>query len=1171
MRMVTQQNFSGYANDVEGRESWLSKPLFASLTLEHVLYIAFILIAIISRFYDMGARVMSHDESLHTYYSYNLATGKGFQHTPLMHGPFLFHITALSYFLFGDSDFTSRLPMALLGIVLVAMPVFFRRWIGRAGALVAALGILISPTILYHARYIRQEQSVLVWTMLTALCVWRYIETKRWGWLIALAVVLGFHATDKSTSFLNVAMFVAFLTPLALWQLYAARSKLKDALMLAGFGAALGLLMLAVTALYAAVSVRLAQALNLQITVGANPVVLSLDRQELIFIGLLLVLSVPLVAGMVFLLRSTFGAWLREASENASALNPLLVMVVTTLFMASPALLLVLNRIWHRVSGSDLVAIELLGNMSNLQNNGQVVTTMFAITFALIAISVAIGLVWNAQRWLVVVAVFLGITVPLFTTLFTNGAGMGTGFVGQLGYWMAQQDVKRGSQPWYYYFIIVPLYEYVLVLGSLCAVVFMAYRLVMYWRTHRVPVRMPEPLPTADPSAGTQLMLDGADIFGTTDEPVRAAHPENDTASLFAGFLVWWTVATWLIYSIAGEKMPWLSVHFALPMVLLTGWFVNRIANADVIAQFRERRGWAVVGLSLLGVVLMGRLLSLIGGFDLGSGQATQTFSFVGNVLVAVFALVAVFYALGKLVSPGVIGRMLGLGIFMFLAVLTVRTAVTVTYINYDYTKEFLFYAHGGPGVKVALNQIDELSKRLGSKDPLKIGYDSDTSWPMSWYMRDFPGQRFYGEALPGDFEDLQVILMGDGNPKRAEIEPQLTEKYTKFDYMLVWWPMQDYFDLEKPADSSTFRESGWNRIKYMLSTPKTREALWEIIFNRNYEPYAQLFNRRDLTPESWSPGHRFNVYVRNDVAAQVWDYRVGEIAGAPARPATAPSSAKVQSPAMLAFAPDGAKFVIDHRANRVFELDAANNVIKSFGGFGGATGKFNDAWGIAVDSLGNILVADTFNHRVQKFDRDGNFLSQWGKPGVSDQPGTGQDTVFFGPRDIKIDRNGYLLVTDTGNKRVQVFDSEGNYLNQFGKGGTGDGEFNEPVGLALDEAGNIYVADAWNRRIQVFGPDYKFLRKFDVGAWEGLDQGVLQSVEHKPYLAINGNTLYISSPRTGQVLAYSLAGQAQELPEVTFNANDWPTGLAIRDNTLYVTNAATGQVMSFVLNAKAQ
>src|SRR3954470_10681805 len=126
---------------------WLARAY--SINWEAVAYMALFVLAILTRFVNLGARVMSHDESLHTYYSWRLETAGDYQHTPLMHGPILFHVTALMYFLFGDSDFTARLYPAILGVILVMMPpLLFKRWLGRWGALLASVMFLISPLLL---------------------------------------------------------------------------------------------------------------------------------------------------------------------------------------------------------------------------------------------------------------------------------------------------------------------------------------------------------------------------------------------------------------------------------------------------------------------------------------------------------------------------------------------------------------------------------------------------------------------------------------------------------------------------------------------------------------------------------------------------------------------------------------------------------------------------------------------------------------------------------------------------------------------------------------------------------------------------------------------------------------------------------------------------------------
>src|SRR5690606_32861702 len=156
---------------------FLSRPLVAALKLdwEKAIYLTFMIIAIATRFYGLGDRVVSHDESLHTQYSYQFYNGDGYSHSPLMHGPTLFHTTALSYWLFGDSDYASRIPNAILGVILVLMPYFLRTWLGRRGALFASFMFLISPYISYYSRYIRHDIYLIVFAFIVFIATWHYI------------------------------------------------------------------------------------------------------------------------------------------------------------------------------------------------------------------------------------------------------------------------------------------------------------------------------------------------------------------------------------------------------------------------------------------------------------------------------------------------------------------------------------------------------------------------------------------------------------------------------------------------------------------------------------------------------------------------------------------------------------------------------------------------------------------------------------------------------------------------------------------------------------------------------------------------------------------------------------------------------------------------------------
>ena len=107
------------------------------------------------------------------------------------------------------------------------------------------------------------------------------------------------------------------------------------------------------------------------------------------------------------------------------------------------------------------------------------------------------------------------------------------------------------------------------------------------------------------------------------------------------------------------------------------------------------------------------------------------------------------------------------------------------------------------------------------------------------------------------------------------------------------------------------------------------------------------------------------------------------------------------------------------------------------------------------------VYVADTWNHRIQKFTADGTPVKAWGTP--NDDPNSSSPFGLWGPRGIAVDLQGHVVVADTGNKRIVVYDLEGNFISQFGGEGTAAGQFDEPVGLAFDSQGNLYVADTWN------------------------------------------------------------------------------------------------------------
>ncbi len=184
-------------------------------------------------------------------------------------------------------------------------------------------------------------------------------------------------------------------------------------------------------------------------------------------------------------------------------------------------------------------------------------------------------------------------------------------------------------------------------------------------------------------------------------------------------------------------------------------------------------------------------------------------------------------------------------------------------------------------------------------------------------------------------------------------------------------------------------------------------------------------------------------------------------------------SSGLLSSPRGLTCDQSGNIFVADYGNDRIQKFDQSGHFIFEFGSFAwdekststnnvGTSNAvtFNEPVGVAVTNK-NIFVSERGNNRIQKFDRDGNFILIFG--GEGNMRGR-----LSSPGGLACDSSNYVWVCDTKNDRVQKFDQNGNFMLEIGGFGSGEGKFNEPVDLAIDSKNNIYVLDARNKRVVI-------------------------------------------------------------------------------------------------------
>src|SRR3990172_7562798 len=822
--------------------SWLDQPLFPKLKLTWEIAILALLVvaAVLTRFIGLGDRVMSHDETTHVVFSWQLYRGDGYMHDPLSHGPLQFHLIALSYFLFGDNDFTARAPAALFSVFTTLFIWWaFRRYVGRIGSMIAAFLFVISPYMLFYGRYARNESYVALFGLVMLWGVLRYLDRGENKYLYVTTAALALHFATKETSFIYTAQILIFLGLLFLfrigtqkWQRGNAKRNFFIVLLLSAalLALAVGAQMIigqtgpgTVSGSEVAEPVEAGEGLGAAPVAGNSFVPLVLGAAGLAALG-----------ASLFLLARGYG-WQRVRQERGFGLMALIFALVLPHLAAFPLSLIAPSLTYSYFE--NVVTTVNWGTLSSSPDLPNLILVVLVVVILFI-LSAVIGALWNRKQWLTNMAIFFAIFLPLFTTMFTNSLGIFTGLVGSLGYWLEQQAVERGSQPGYYYWAVqIPIYEYLAALGSILA----AGLGLAIWRQRATKKRGEAKKANAEQGNGK-------------------LRPEQSRQLALILFSFWGFTAL-LAYSIAGEKMPWLTVHIALPMLLLSGWALARIIKQVNWALVARPRGVLSVA-SMAAAILSGlALISILLGTHtpfrgMEQEQLQSTLRFVFTSIVFVVSVSALFKLTTDEKWPAEQGRrVFVLLAFTGLALLTARTAFRAAYINYDYATEYLVYAHMAPGPGEMMEQIEELSLRLTDGLGLQVAYDNETNYPLWWYLRNYPNKVYYDQNPSASLRELPVIVIGDAN--YSKIEPVVRDDYYLYEFMRIWWPNQDYFDFTRNSIGSAYAsETGLSqtsmstfdylgrviqRLIGYVDTAEEREALVDIWFDREFDDYLVL------------------------------------------------------------------------------------------------------------------------------------------------------------------------------------------------------------------------------------------------------------------------------------------------------------------------------------------